>query len=166
MKKLMLLASVCVAVLVSCKADDSQEKPEEENFKEEWRTTHHFYSEKLYGNAETTESVFVSEADNYRLSFREDGTGVGSGKYPQKDERYDFNFKWKMSDGILSYEQTGEGPGVFHDGGGHWLQYTIGWKVEELTDDKMVLFSELLWLSDFDGGSGRATLRYTFEKVK
>ncbi len=179
MKKLLLITGL--ALLVSCKAEPPE--PPEEQFSSVWRTTRHDFSievfsvvpaefeERIKAEREVLSSVDVSEAEEYRLSFREDGTGVGSGFAPIEQSRYGFGFDWQSSDDKLTIIWDGNGSGF---GGVLYTEYIaaqgkVVWSIEEQTSQKMVLsFIGVLDMSGIEGSAWGEThiLRYTFERVK
>jgi hypothetical protein len=103
------------------------------------------------------------------LSFREDGTGTGSGFAPREQRRYDFGFTWQSSNDELTITLDGDGFGGVLYTDQIRAQKKVVWSIEEQTSQKMVL--SFLDYLDVDGIDGSAwgethTCRYTFEKVK
>ncbi len=187
MKKiLVLLAAMIAAILTSCRAEPPEPpKPPEEEFVEVWHTTQHyikievpsvfppFMKEEKKLQIERESIVSVSEVEEYRLSFREDGTGVGSGKFPDNNNnwRYNFGFEWQSSDDKLTITWDGNGSGwggVFC--ADHFpAREEVVWNIEERTSDTMVLSIGNSAIADGIDGSAwteEYTLRYTFKKVQ
>ncbi len=182
MKKLLLIA--CLVMFGSCREKPVEPpEPPEGQFAEVWRTTHHYFSievfsvmpaefeERIKAEREVLSSVDVSEAGEYRLSFREDGTGVGSGMIPEYDDRYNFGFDWQSSDDQLAITWDGNGSGI---GGVLCTEHIrarekVVWIIEEQTSQKMVLsfLAGILDVSGIDGSEWGEihTCRYTFERV-
>ncbi len=196
MKKLsLLLVFVGLALFSSCEKE-SKEKPFPIGT---WRTTHQYfnltvnddaYPETIKEMREREESIVVPEAESYRLTFKEDGTGYGSGVHPDENERYDFHFTWELSGGSLSITATEPDAGVFYDsripidmdwnallevGESAWSEEMVAmkktaWEIEESTADNMVLSMLMdfgIRVADlFVKIDETHTYRYTFEKVK
>ena len=191
MKKLLVIASV--ALFAACGKGPVEPQPPKESY---WRTTHeyfcqtledsHLYPEKLVEAINVERSVEVSEEESYQLTFREDGTGSGSGVRLDGEGRFNFKFTWELSEDKpqgwttpaspdatwISMTEIGDGyGGIFLTSALSALENAV-WEVEEYTDDRMVLSSQHLLLVDGSGEfldrAWEQTLvyRYTFEKVK
>ena len=137
-----------------------------------WRSVHQYYREESvdpkhpFSNEMSTD---VTDAESYKLTFYENGTGCGS--CPRFDEtgRFDFRFTWDVKEGQL---RTIADKGIViktYEGG---YRYTgVGWDMEECTHDRMVL-SINTWnfvergMGDPRPSETTSTYRYTFEKVK
>ncbi len=189
MKKFLFVTAVGFALFASCE-EEPQEKPEEPK-DPYWRTTHQYVSVTVNDDAfpwffeeikelrEFETSIEVTEAESYQLSFKEDGTGSGSGVRRDGVGRYNFDFTWQLSDtGPLYLPQLPDEKWLtlteIGDGyGGMFFTYDriardrIVWRVEEFTNTKMVLsFIHLLHVDrEHDGWMETHTYRYTFEKV-
>jgi hypothetical protein len=183
MKKILLGFAIVFAFLTSCENELKGPAPIGA-----WRTTHQYFSRTIAGAGPYQEalseilaretSVDVSEQESYRLTFRDNGTGSGSGFVPEINWRWDFNFTWKLSDNEITVRGNGswergydtvfvwpEGPRA------EWIK----WEIESSTANEMVLVMES-WrdVDDFDGSTIGIpipwteihTYRYTFEKVK
>ncbi len=192
MKSFLLTLIVTVfAFLYSCEKKP-YEKPEEPK-DPYWRTTHQYfnlavdevwpysYSETIKEELEQETSVEVSDAESYRLSFIEDGTGFGSGVRHDGVGRFDFAFTWQLSDAgppflpqspdekWLTLTEIGDGYGGIFFTYDWTAKEWVDWRIEEFTDNKLVLsYFEWREVDDLDIGAGwieRHTYRYTFEKV-
>lgn len=136
-----------------------------------WHSTHQEFKrivEKAYPaelNAERSKetSVDTTEEDEYRLSFKEDGTGSGSG-LAYGGKRCDFGFTWKLSDDLIDMSSVGPTAIVLPELGSSERR---GWTVEEFSADKMVLSVKWTLLVDTTTGGWWEdnTVRYTFERV-
>lgn len=193
-----LLLIIGGAFFISCektKGGESPILPEEPTLFGDWQTTHQYlsvtmseatpssYTEMLKEEIEQEVSEDVSEADSYRLSFNDDGTGTGSRVLHYGGGRGDFKFKWELSetgpwwypeqsfdDSWISMEEPFDGYyGVFSTWDGLALE-SVDWKIEELTVDKLILSHlEIREVNDSNIGAiwnETHTYRYTFEKVK
>jgi len=184
-KGLAILTVAGVVLFASCTgnepASSEQEDPtrgqkaadEQETAKSfpvgEWRATHQYFKRTVEGlseiNADRPEETSISpaEKDAYRLTFKDDGTGFGSGLAYDGSKRHEFHFEWELSDGLISLRGVDKYSIFLHD------EYypTTAWKVEEFSADKMVLWTEWYVIVDLDDGGWHeeSTYRYTFEKV-
>ncbi len=117
MKKILLLlvAIIGIAFFTSCEKEP-QEEPQEEPFPiGTWRATYRHFSltvnnvqpetltERIKQEFEHEQITAFSEEEAYRLTFNEDGTGLGSGMHPVGNGLYTFIFKWNLSNGYLSF---------------------------------------------------------------
>ena len=183
MKKCILFtAALSAALVVSCGTEPPE--PPEEQFAEVWHTTNHyfeievvsvfpdFFTEEIKLIRERVSSVDVSESENYRLSFREDGTGKGSWSHPVTKSQSPFEFQWQSTDGELSLV----GAWAFVKDDPHRSYNNndpIVWVIESRETDRLVLSTsyDILcdgFIGDIDGIGWleAVTFRYTFEKVK
>jgi hypothetical protein len=176
MKKLILLATVvCVAVLASCEAESGPEQ-----FIGVWHTTQELVDVKIDGpvlpiveaEREKVYTLTVTDENNYKLSFRADGTGTGSGVGgPFSDWQFRFNFRWQASDDKLTMTSIQDGLGgylLITDDYTTYFGDEIIWSIEERTDIKMVLSAKyLIWVDgEDDSWTEESVIRYTFERVK
>ncbi len=182
MKKCILFtAALSAALVVSCGTEPPE--PPEEQFAEVWHTTNHyfeievvsvfpdFFTEEIKLIRERVSSVDVSESENYRLSFREDGTGKGSWFSTVTKAQSPFEFQWQSTDSELSL--VGALVFVKDDPYRNYIGQDyydpIVWVMETRETDRLVLSTSYNVI--FDGIDGIAwleavTFRYTFEKVK
>ncbi len=191
---LSIVAIIGIAVFASCKKE-----PEEKPFPVgTWHTTRQYfnltvndtYPETIKEMREREETVAVPEAESYRLTFEEDGTGYGSGVHPDENERYDFHFTWQLSGSKLSIAATvPESGGIFYYNHSSiedvilneqfeledivWRNSMVSvrnvtWEIEESTADKMVLStfinSRMEATESYFSIDETKTYRYTFEK--
>jgi hypothetical protein len=198
MKRLILLLAVAVMVFSSCDEKEPRqpeqpgqtekpEQPEEEpTLIGTWRTTNQYYSLEIspkfiiealkeYGMAEEMEvSLDVSEVERFEVTFREDGTGYGSGFRYEKEGRHNFQFMWKISEDQLSMYNGSISLGNEYIDHFYWPSLHSRWEIEEFSADKMVwVYSYEGHFDNFDAKEGEPpgwtedyTFRYTFEKVK
>ncbi len=203
MRKLFWLAAVGIAFFVSC---DKEPKEDPKPFPiGSWQTTHQHFV-RIVNNAypeletikemrETETSNAIAEADSYRLTFNEDGTGSGSGVLPDGTGRYDFDFTWELSDGELTITGTQSGnedvhvfyfgytsPDIINTNFNNvniwedmvWKESVtpmekVYWEIEESSVDNMVL-STFIQIETIITGFAieldeTHTYRYTFKKV-
>jgi hypothetical protein len=199
MKKLLLLfATVGISLFASCdKEPEEDPKPFPIGV---WRTSHEYFNltvadgahpEFLKAKREKEASGAVTEADSYRLTFNEDGTGSGSGIRYDAAGRYDFNFTWRLTDGYLTVTMTESeygcvlysdrivweklSPGAIISGESEIEKCMDGlkevlWMVEKSSTDDMVLATSYRATTTFTDVyielDETHSFRYTFEKVK
>lgn len=181
-KKLLSIAATvgCVACLFSCEGKGPEPPPaphpqpppdEEEPFPVgSWHTTHQYFSREVDEDApDDIEEKWnlevygaVVDAESYKLSFYEDGSGSGSAFDRENEWRFDFLFTWKLSDEWLSISEvdTGVGYGVFLTHLGATLE-RVNWEVESSSADRMVLSWHEILMAEWQETH---THRYTFEK--
>ena len=199
MKKIILLLAVMYVVFLS--SCDNEPKEEPKPFPVgEWRTNYEYFSlavaddvypEFLKEMREKEESGAVTETKSYRLTFNENGTGSGSGLYPDGSGRYNFSFTWQLSDdrnaitvtksgnaGVLYFTEIAwdlTNPGKYATGEfdleekmDAWSE--IYWKIEESSSDNMELTTFFRKVTSFMDVyiqlDETHTYRYTFEKVE
>ncbi len=196
MKKIVLLLAVAgVAFLSSCGKEPKEEpKPFPIGT---WQTNHEYFdltvdrAEPAYlkERLEKEVSGAVSDTEAYRLTFNEDGTGSGSGAYPDGTGWYDFDFTWKLSEQGLSLTKSGD-VNVFFYRYDSWRNVDpldiisgdfvlkkevdsfdkITWTVEESSVSGMVLSFYFKTYNHISEGildlKEIHTYRYTFEKVE
>jgi hypothetical protein len=190
MKKLLLLAAVIGTVFfTSCDKTPFYGQPGVEKATQRvgeptivgvWRTTHQYFKLEVDGHPKLKQQLEreidedIPEAGlSYQLTFREGGRGSGSKLRYGNNGRGDFTFDWELKDDkMISLAETGENYiGVFnwYDMG---VTERIGWEIEELSSDKLVLSTIMHVMADgeLDGipipWYETHTYRYTFTKQK
>jgi hypothetical protein len=183
---MLLITSVCAAVLISCGVEpvSEPERPPDDEFIAVWHSIlevvdvnvgyviPEFNRDIIVDECEKVYTHAVTDADNYRMSFRADGTGTGigtGGRYA--NIRYKFNFKWQMSDDKLKITLIEDDLGdylLLLDVYSHCFYNEIVWSVDEYTETRMTLSSEFFIICEGTYGdwSEESTIRYTFEKVE
>jgi hypothetical protein len=185
MKNLLLIvAALGVMLFTSCEEEVKEEQKEE--VKEEqkspkpfpvgtWHTTHQYFKrttnapEDVHAQKREKEaSANVTEAESYQLTFKDGGTGSGSGFVPDGKRRYSFGFRWKLSDDRIDVYGAGFYPAIVFRTEDYFAD-RFSWILEESSADRMVLFTEWYTLVDSIYGGGweeHGVCRYTFERVK